>query len=257
MKSDVAGFTGFLRHLAYLPEPNSVAQALVKGPLYDFGVRSLDIWMEFEANDLIRIGRFGSIPDDNRIYDRVSLAFEAPLTLSFHEGRTTTVGLADIVKEYPALTVDKEFWDGVFRANGDGDLVQVPLFLQGAAIGVFTFLTNQDNVWSAEKFNLLDSVAAALTLWATHPSSGVLRTLRTSQHNGVSLSPRQVEILLLVREGKTNAAIAARLGYSASTVKQELQRVMTRFNVHTRSDTVSIVTDLKLLPATEAIEVKA
>jgi len=58
-----------------------------------------------------------------------------------------------------------------------------------------------------------------------------------------------MEILAQVRDGRSNAAIGARLGYSESTVKQELHRITNRLRVRTRSDAVKWAEELNLLPA--------
>jgi DNA-binding NarL/FixJ family response regulator len=57
-----------------------------------------------------------------------------------------------------------------------------------------------------------------------HPDSGFATGVARVPVCVPALTPRQCDILALVLCGWTNADIGARLGYSESTVKQEVQR---------------------------------
>jgi len=52
----------------------------------------------------------------------------------------------------------------------------------------------------------------------------------------LNLDGRQLEILRLVEQGRSNASIAFTLGYSESTVKQDLQRAMKVLRTKDRLD---------------------
>jgi DNA-binding NarL/FixJ family response regulator len=47
-----------------------------------------------------------------------------------------------------------------------------------------------------------------------------------------SLSPREVEVLQLIAEGKPNKQIAGELGVSFKTVDKHRQRLMSKLNIH-------------------------
>lgn len=63
-----------------------------------------------------------------------------------------------------------------------------------------------------------------------------------------TLSGREIEILLWLREGKSNAEIGAILGLSALTVKNHLQRVYRTLDVVNRTQAVARSGALRLLP---------
>jgi len=94
-------------------------------------------------------------------------------------------------------------------------------------------------------------VAAAVALWMSHQKSGVLGFDNKSSSSGLWLTPRQAEILKLVNEGRSNSAISAHLGFSESTVKQELQRITKRLHVNSRTDAVTKALELNLLRPTD------
>jgi DNA-binding CsgD family transcriptional regulator len=61
-----------------------------------------------------------------------------------------------------------------------------------------------------------------------------LPTARSETPKLPPLTPRQLEILHWVREGKTNWEIGAILNCSAETVKKHLQRIYRRLGVENR-----------------------
>ena len=54
----------------------------------------------------------------------------------------------------------------------------------------------------------------------------------------LELSPRQQQILALIRQELTYSQIASRIGYSESTIKQEAMRIFKKIGVHGRSDAI-------------------
>jgi DNA-binding NarL/FixJ family response regulator len=57
-----------------------------------------------------------------------------------------------------------------------------------------------------------------------------------------ALTPRQREILLLVAEGLTNKAIAARLVLDVKTVKSHVHAILARLQVSTRGEAAALLT---------------
>ena len=70
----------------------------------------------------------------------------------------------------------------------------------------------------------------------------------TPQPSDVSLSPRQLQVLHLLAQEKTNRSIALDLGYSESTIRQETLRLYRALNVNSRSDAVSVAQSIGLVP---------
>jgi DNA-binding CsgD family transcriptional regulator len=57
------------------------------------------------------------------------------------------------------------------------------------------------------------------------------------------LTPREREVLTLVREGLTNYAVARRLDVSANTVRKHLENAFARLGVHSRTAAVAALTE--------------
>jgi DNA-binding NarL/FixJ family response regulator len=69
-----------------------------------------------------------------------------------------------------------------------------------------------------------------------HPRAArELLTARPASPAPVDLSPREVEVLVLVRQGLANKQIARRLGISDRTVKSHLTSIFNRIGVSDRT----------------------
>ncbi|MEU9987418.1 helix-turn-helix transcriptional regulator [Streptomyces sp. NPDC048045] len=75
---------------------------------------------------------------------------------------------------------------------------------------------------------------------------GMLTTARAA--DGVSLAPRELDVLSWVAAGATNAAVAERLGLRPETVKGYLRSAMRKLGAHTRGEAVMAARRAGLLP---------
>lgn len=241
-------FSGFLQYLTTFPDPDSVATASVRGPLAQFGCRTFAIWVILNPEELNCVGTHGLENYGFDRYYRVPISFSAPLTDSFLASTTVILPVSDVVVKYPSLRIDLDFWDKVQSDFGDGDVGQVPIFVDGTPIGAFAFICDRVHQWDPRSIALLDGLAAGLGLWLSHPRSKIFDSPRLGNHNGLALTPRQIDILKMVEEGKSNLAIAHSLGFSQSTVKQELQRIMKRLKATSRDEAVSLAREMNLVP---------
>ncbi|MEU3347648.1 helix-turn-helix transcriptional regulator [Streptomyces sp. NPDC006700] len=65
---------------------------------------------------------------------------------------------------------------------------------------------------------------------------------------GVSLAPREIDVLTCVAAGATNATAASRLGLSPETVKSYLRSAMRKLGAHTRGEAVASARRAGVLP---------
>jgi DNA-binding CsgD family transcriptional regulator len=85
--------------------------------------------------------------------------------------------------------------------------------------------------------NLRAELLAACGLLTSPPRAG-----------GVTLAPRELDVLSWVAAGATNAAVAARLGLRPETVKGYLRSAMRKLGAHTRGEAVTAARGAGLLP---------
>jgi DNA-binding NarL/FixJ family response regulator len=89
---------------------------------------------------------------------------------------------------------------------------------------------------------LVSAVRAAYhgeTILSQHDVQEVLSKVRGGQAGrGTHLTDREEEVLACLREGLSNAVVAQRLGVSANTVRNHVQRILYKLNVHSKVEAV-------------------
>jgi len=65
------------------------------------------------------------------------------------------------------------------------------------------------------------------------------RLSRTDRGTGSDLTPREREVLELLADGASTQAIAERLYMSSNTVRNHVQKILTKLGVHSRLEAVS------------------
>jgi DNA-binding CsgD family transcriptional regulator len=78
-----------------------------------------------------------------------------------------------------------------------------------------------------------------------------------TQANPAGLTPRQLEILLLLAEGLRNAEIAARLSTTPKTVEHHITAILAKLNARSRAEAVSIAHQQGIIPASIAPQTNA
>jgi DNA-binding CsgD family transcriptional regulator len=252
-ESGLPALPQFLRFLSALPAPDNVARALLLGPLavFDAGAVSLTR-VEGEALELH--GTSGYAPGEVDGYWRVPLSVSTPFSRCVREAEVIIDEIEEVTTNFEALQVDEGLWQGFMDRFGVGQVVSAPIILQGTVIGTFGGITRTKRVWTSLDFAMLDGISSALGLWMTHPDAPSPRTDRLGQHGAglLHVTERQQRILRLVEVGKSNTGIALTLGYSVSTIKQELQRVMRGMGVSDRAEAAARARSLGLLTDEDA-----
>lgn len=251
LTSDLTRSTGlpqFLRFLAALPEPDAVARALHLGPLSIFDVGAVSM-VRINGESLELVGTHGYRQSEVDRYSVVPVSVPTPFSRAVQQGEALIDELEDVLASFEALRMDEALWRSFLERFGPGQVINAPIIIQGTAIGAFGGLTRSKHSWTSLDFALLDGISSALGLWMTHPQSPVPPPDRFAplSNGSLHLTDRQLQILQLVEQGRSNTAIGMYLGYSVSTVKQELQRTMHAMRVSDRREAVTRARSLGLL----------
>ncbi|OZI12600.1 hypothetical protein CEW92_05430 [Bacillaceae bacterium SAS-127] len=135
--------------------------------------------------------------------------------------------LSDLVN--PSLYEDSTFYYSFMKPYGYYDEMVICLFHEGTCIGVIG-LARQENsgVFTSmdrKRFQLLSDLIAA--------------NLSPQQSKECPLlSKRENEVVQLLKDGKTNQAIARELFISQNTVKKHIQNIFQKYNVQNRTQLV-------------------
>ena len=229
------GLSPFLRYARTYPPPEPLMAALVRGPLSQFGTRLCALW-RLEGDELVAIARHGSTVEESERYARI------PLILDFNICRAVTsrevvTGPARDDRTAGIGVIDGDFWNALVDRIAGVSLVSVPLLVDDEAVGGFGFIT--DTPWpvdDVEARSVLDILATVLALWLTHPLSPIpaVDPVFGRGQWSVTLTERQAAIARRIEQGQSTRHIAATLGLSEATVKQEVQHVMRRMRTSDR-----------------------
>ena len=249
------GLAAFVRHLNSNPSPDSVVRSLVLGPLEFFGALSGGI-LAHEAGALRAVADYASESGLLARYSLLPITIDVPYTRAFLREEALVTTRATLLADFPALAVDSPLWDAEDRKVNAAELVSVPVSHQGVHCGVFGFFTKAPRIWSLSDFLMLEGIAALIGLWMTHPASGISKSPAAPVHpitdESLEFSARQLAILRLVAQDKTNESIAAHLNVSVSTVKHEIQRLLRALRSDDRHGAVTHARALGLLAESES-----
>lgn len=241
------------RYLAYLttfPGPDDACIALMRGPLSPLGARVGSIWARYDDDELHVVGSYQSSRGAIQRYGSIPLDLDLPVSRCVANGELLINELDSITQTFPALALDAAIWHEIAQVADNGYLVSQPVFAAGIPVGAIGFVSNQTRESIESTAPMLSSIASAIALWLTHPQTQQsVNTLGLNREStdSLRLTARQQRILLLISDGKSNAAIAHLLGYSLSTVKQELQRTLSVLRVDNRQAAVVRARELGLL----------
>lgn len=232
MELAYGGIPALLDVLSRSPHPDEVARALVHGPGAEFdAVCAAVLWAH--GSSLAIIGGHGYRPDEVDGLQILPLSGGYPLFAAFFEGEVIIVNAGAMESEYPGLRRPDSRWHRLMERLPQGTHLHGPIVSDGRSIGAYVISCAAPREWSTLDIARLDAASHALGLWMSHPDSGFPTDVEEVD-DASTLSERQLRILELVRDGRTNASIAHSLGISASTVKQELARAMELLDVTDR-----------------------
>ena len=243
------GLPQFLRFLNALPSPSAVARALQLGPLapLDFGAVGI---VRLTGETLEVLGTHGYTQEEINRYFRMPMGVATPFTRAINHSEVLVDEMDELLEAFDALRIDEDLWLNIMRRFGSGHIVSAPIVLQGTVVGAFGGITRSKRAWTSLDFALFDGLSAVLGLWMTNPLTELPTPDRlvTNKDNIIHLTERQKRILSLVETGRSNTSIAQSLGYSVSTIKQELQRAMRATRARDRMEAARRARELLLLP---------
>ena len=130
----------------------------------------------------------------------------------------------------------------VLLLSATDDPSAVSTALERGAAGFLSKETDSDDLATHVR-----DIAAGKTVLDARSAAAVAAQLREPPAPADTLSARELQILRLVAEGRSNPEIAKQLFVAASTVKTHLDRAYAKLGVNDRAAAVGRAKDLKLL----------
>ena len=232
-----------------------MARSLQLGPLAPLDMGAVGI-VRVSGETLEVLGTHGYTQEEIDRYFRIPLGVETPFTRAVEKGEVLIDDMDDLLDTFDALRMDESLWQKIRDRLGDSQVVSAPIVLQGTVVGAYGGITRSKRSWTSLDFALLDGLSAALGLWMTNPLTKLPAPDRFVARDGdsIHLTERQGRILFLVEQGHSNSSIAMSLGYSLSTIKQELQRAMRATRTNDRLHAAQRARELQLLRDVEFVK---
>jgi DNA-binding CsgD family transcriptional regulator len=219
----------FLRFLSTYPDPQEVCDALLLGPLASFGAQSVNIFLTTSRNTFKIVGANGMTAPLVPRYQELSCSIHNGISQTVLGAETVTTTMVTQFEIYPDLAIDRHLWEDTAKITGDLRIDLMPIVSNGKVIGVYTMFCSPEHKLARADYSFLEGLGHLLGVWATHPFTDTDLEASLSidtDEFAFMLNERQLQILELVEQGRSNAAIGVILGFSQSTVKQDLQRAM-------------------------------
>ena len=250
----MAARSAFLKLVSSDPAGDSLMQAFARGPMAIYGPHSAAVYqVSSQRTELVLAGSFGF---SERIgnYQSLPLGWDLPVTRAFHTGQVIVVPTQEIDEKFPLLSPWPDLVLHEYEVEQPSTIVAMPLVYSGTIIGVCAIVCSHQKVWTWFDYAFMEGMCAAVALWQHINMLNESLWLAQSQNTQFRRRPRglkerQVQVLELLAEGKSNASIAKSLGFSLSTVKADVQMLLELLGAKTRSDAVERAMLAGLIPA--------
>lgn len=132
--------------------------------------------------------------------------------------------------------------DGHVGEHVEISMVNLPVRYAGVSLGVWTIILPGWVTISDEEKYRLNGLSGALAMWqeiCRLRRSETLIAKAPTKESGSGLSDRQLQILSLIRDGRSNDSIARALGFSVGTIKVEIQAMFAALSATSRQELVT------------------
>ncbi len=241
---------GHLRDLAIFishgPDGQSLVSHLATITLASFQPSTVALYVLEELphrREMLLIGHEGLTAEEVANYSRIDTDLDVPVTRALHHSLPWCIALADFAREFPMLATRPSFAPEV-------DQVLIPVALGGVTVAVLAFTIPQAMKWDPDAWQNALALQALLVLYLRTAAGHVGRSTTTRTRSFTparSLTDRQKRILVLAAQGKSTSSIAARLGFSESTVKQDIRRAVSALGVTNRQQAIRRAQELSFI----------
>jgi DNA-binding CsgD family transcriptional regulator len=191
-----------------------------------------------DRNEFVTVEISGaSESSSNELSDRYSLSDHYPVSVAIKSGTIVFIpSLEDSVQEYPLLTKYPALLD-------NNSFFAVPISLSATPVAAFVITCKRDSALHNVDLDFLTAVADifALSVYTSRDFNSFARKVELDiphldPNDSEGLTPRQVLISRLISEGRTNHDISELIGFSESTVRQEIMKLFLLTNSKSRHE---------------------
>ena len=215
----------FLSFLTTVPSPSELAQVLTLKTLSNFEARSIGILAINSKGNIELIGHFNLNSKTLSTISNFSVWEENAITTCIKNGKSHVLDSNDR-DEFSLSSTEKQ--------------LLAPIEIREASVGALLVSCSKKSSEKCNKFveTITKPIAQYLRTWQLENNQ--TSTQASASHGATSMNQsiklRQIEILNHMRDGLTTQQIAARLGFSRSTIHQEIILIYRLFGVHNKQE---------------------
>ena len=228
------------------PEPHTLMNHLAKVTFITLRPYVLTLYMQVDTSEgagLILVAQHGLTAEEETRYTHIQRDFPLPATAAMRHHLPFADSMADLAVQFPLLNIRPELAHDVSQLG-------IPITLQGVTVGAVLVTLSGTFTWNPDTWQVALGIQSLLGLYVrtTERMWSPLRPRSPEFAHRQGLTERQVAILQLVGDDRPTSSIANRLGFSESTIKQDLRRAMIALQVHDRHHAVTRARELGLIP---------
>ena len=233
------------------PTPDDLAAHLATVTFHALGAHVVTMYVRMDREEvpsLVLVGHWGLTPDEEAKYSLINEDFPMPAADAFRHVLPTTLTMEQMAARYPLLGIRPDLTSGA--------QIFLPIVIQTNPVAAVLVTTTRAFAWDPGTWHCAQAVQALLGLYMRTTDRVWLpkRPMSPEFATRQGLSRRQLSVLTLLERGRTIPAISARLGFSESTIKQDLRRAITVLGATNRRDAIARAQEFGLLtePAGES-----
>ena len=222
---------------------NELLRHMVLVVLSPLNAEAISIRQVNSGNQAVRIATWGMPPEMVQAPGDVYYLNEKyPSTDTLRLRRTTWINtLPDFGDDYPLLKASP-------YTTGAKSFIAFPIEKAGTPVAALGFFSRDVIHPNSEIESFLTAVGSVLSMYLFGQDARLQkvqkfdrkRTLSDVGNPASELTERQTQILRLISEDQTNPSISELLGYSVSTIRQELIKIYLKLGCTSRNEAIQI-----------------
>lgn len=240
----------FLRTLHEHPPGQAMAEAIALTALRPLGGCAVTIHMVLEPEQATMVGSYGLLEPETSKAAFLSLRLPLPTPQSIATGSTWVGTGRELMERFPLLRMDRPWAMPLVPRLEDCYFFVAPMLRNSVPYGAIFTAMEQEFPVSPEDWAYARAVQDICSLWGIHEIDAHAARNNLTTGPGMVLTDRQMRVLDLLAQGRTNEAIANSLGYSLSTIKADLRMLYDLLGDTNRAEVVARAKQLGLVPYT-------
>lgn len=238
----------FLRTLHEHPPGQAMAEAIALGALRPMGGTAATVHMVLEPDVATMVGSFGLLEPEISKAAYLSLRLPLPTPQAIATGSTFTGTGRELMQRFPLLGLDRPWSMPLVPRLEDRYFFVAPMLRNSVPYGAIFTAMEEPFPQSPEDWAYAKAVQDICSLWGIHEIDAQATRNKLSSGGGSILTDRQLRVLELLAQGRTNESIAHALGYSLSTIKADLRILYDLLGDANRLEVVARAKQLGLVP---------